>query len=388
MKTCRVCEQEKAIEYFEPQRKVCKECRKPQKNGAKFLCDALKGNQRIVLAEGDSFHPGNEWTIEKQEVRQSAKGEQRKYSLRRTEPKPLLFPEIKPVRYHLPDRNVPRVKQPQPSTKTALIIPDSQNGFIRDLYTGTLEPMHDTRAWELVFQIADRIQPDTIVLLGDMLDLCDQSIKYSRSPEFQQTTQQTLDDFALTLSRLRSGHPESEIVYLEGNHEKRLEIAIDANLQSCYGLRRANKFSEPPVMSIPYLLGLEELAIEYLPYPDGVYRLNDNLICIHGLAVKQGFAQTAQHLLNSMDESVIFGHIHRHELCYQTFHKFGQRKVKFAGSPGCLCRIDGAIPGTRKHQNWQQGCFVVTYDQSDFSVESVLIHEGRSTFRGELLTAD
>jgi hypothetical protein len=68
-----------------------------------------------------------------------------------------------------------------------------------------------------------------------------------------------------------------------------------------------------------------------------------------------------------------------------------------AASPGCLARIDGAIPSTRggvdldgrplvRHENWQQGLGVVMYeDDGDhkFSYECMAIYSGWGMFRGK-----
>jgi hypothetical protein len=67
-----------------------------------------------------------------------------------------------------------------------------------------------------------------------------------------------------------------------------------------------------------------------------------------------------------------------------------------AASPGCLCRTDGAIPSTRggvdldgrpltRHENWQQGVGVVTYEDTGrhkFSYEVAPIYNGWCMFRG------
>ena len=58
----------------------------------------------------------------------------------------------------------PIKSNPKKTLKTALIVPDSQNGYIIDLNTKKLEPMHDRNAWDLVVQVSDYVKPDKIVL--------------------------------------------------------------------------------------------------------------------------------------------------------------------------------------------------------------------------------
>jgi hypothetical protein len=64
-------------------------------------------------------------------------------------------------------------------------------------------------------------------------------------------------------------------------------------------------------------------------------------------------------------------------------------------SPGCLCRIDGAVPSVHGsigvdgrpaiyHENWQQGVSVITYKpEGSFHVELVHIDEGKTLYQGQ-----
>ena len=73
-----------------------------------------------------------------------------------------------------------------------------------------------------------------------------------------------------------------------------------------------------------------------------------------------------------------------------------------AASPGCLARIDGAIPSTKggvdldgrplvRHENWQQGIGVVTYEDGGdhkFAYEVATIYDGWMMYRGKEYRAD
>jgi hypothetical protein len=144
-------------------------------------------------------------------------------NLRKKELLPIKFAPIMPVRLTVESsgRYYARFGA-TPEVRTCLVIPDSQNGFYRKK-DGTLDPMHDPRCWDLVHQLNASIQPHTIVLLGDMLDLAEWSDKYTSSPDMAFTTQETINDLALTLGRLRHDNPCAHIVYIEGNHEKRFQ---------------------------------------------------------------------------------------------------------------------------------------------------------------------
>jgi hypothetical protein len=246
--------------------------------------------------------------------------------------------------------------------------------------------MHDPQCWDLVHQMNVTIKPDTIVLLGDMLDLAEWSDKYTSSPDMAYTTQATIDDLALTLGRLRRDNPTAEIIYLEGNHEKRFQLAFLNNLKAAYGLRKANDVGPYDTFSLPYLLGLADLGIAYRgSYPDSSYYLNDSLEFGHGTIVRGGGGETAKAVLKDMDHSYCYGHVHRHELrCYTIHKRDGSQEVRYAFSPGTIARKDGAVPAHSKRNDWQQGLSVVTYNQTQFAVEMLPIVNGEMFYRGQL----
>jgi hypothetical protein len=63
-------------------------------------------------------------------------------------------------------------------------------------------------------------------------------------------------------------------------------------------------------------------------------------------------------------------------------------------SPGCLCRVDGGVPGVNSAidgngrpaeiaENWQQGVAVIHYTDTQFFVDLVQIEDGFTIFRGQ-----
>jgi hypothetical protein len=55
-----------------------------------------------------------------------------------------------------------------------------------------------------------------------------------------------------------------------------------------------------------------------------------------------------------------------------------------AYSPGCVCRIDGVVPGVRAQQNWQQGFGVVHYNKKFFQIVHVPVFEGKGYYNGRV----
>lgn len=291
------------------------------------------------------------------------------------------------------------LKNPRPRKgqyRVAVILPDPQIGF-RDL-KGRLDPFHDERAMDVALQITAWLEEnervDEVINLGDFLDLPAQG-RFEQEPSFASTTQEAIDRGHLFLQQQRgAAGPQAKIVLIEGNHDRRMEKFILANTASAFGLKRANT-DELPVMSLPYLLRLKEIGVEYIDaYPAGAFWLTDKLRAVHGDKVRSGGSTAAAYTNSSPHISTIFGHVHRQELQAKTvFDRTGPIR-SVAVSPGCLCRVDGAVPsvnGSTKidgtpatfYENWQQGLAVISYKKNgDFFTELVQIVDGVAVFRG------
>jgi len=186
----------------------------------------------------------------------------------------------------------------------------------------------------------------------------------------------------------RDNHP-----FLTGNC--RITNVLTDKLPNLVGLARSGE--DKPVNSVSYLCRFEEYGMEYLEgYPDAEFWANDGLRFVHGHLYSSTKGGTANKYL-AKGISTIHGHTHRAEMLW------GNRKTKdgghtvFAGSAGCLCRTDGAVPSTstgitgagkqnskKKTEDWQQGIFVVWYevDGLESRIEHVMIEDGKAIFRG------
>lgn len=286
------------------------------------------------------------------------------------------------------------------SWKTAVILPDTQIGY-RRYEDGQLDSFHDEAAMNVALKIVRHLRPDVVVLLGDYLDLPSQS-KYVQLPEFAFTVQAAVDRGHRFLAEIRANAPEAEIHLLEGNHDKRLHDYIARNAMEALRLRRANAPEEWPVLSVPTLLRLDELHVRYVEgYPAGQVWLNDNVVCVHGAKVRSAGSTAAAIIDDERVGLTLFGHVHRHEMQSRTRRVRGGHKVAVAATPGCLCRIDGAVPSTKSAtdlmgrpvlsaENWAQGVGIVTFEPGNgrYAYEPVAIHDGEAMFRGRHFVAD
>ena len=283
---------------------------------------------------------------------------------------------------------------------TAVVLPDIQFGYYRDKQD-RLHPTHDEDALAVALSVTADAHPSRVVLVGDILDFPEFG-KYRLSPPFERTTQASLNRAGRFIAELRSAvGPECEIDWLAGNHEERLAHYVLDNAAAAFGIRQANIPASWPIMSVPFLLNLDAYNVTYVPgYPAGEVWINDRLRVIHGDKVVSG-GSTAHRYLNEERVSTIFGHIHRREWAERTRHGRDGGRTVLSMSPGCLCRIDGAIPSTKggidcdgvpvpRFEDWQQGLAVITYEDGDgrFAPEQVPIHDGFAFWRGREYSAN
>jgi predicted phosphodiesterase len=259
---------------------------------------------------------------------------------------------------------------------TAVILPDTQIGY-RMSPEGVPDPFHDEDAIDVAMQLTKDINPDLAICLGDFQDFAEFG-RFTQEAGFARTTQLGIDRGYEFMVRLRQVAPGAEIKVLEGNHDVRAEKRTREVNMAAWGLRQAADTSGWPVMSVPHLCCFDEVDAEYVSgYPAGEIWLNDRLRCIHGQLVRSG-SSTAAAVVKSDGASTIFGHVHRIEMQYITERTRKGGRTRLAMTPGCLCRIDGAVPSAKSatdlsgrtvpsSENWQQGMAIVEYRKGNCS---------------------
>lgn len=289
--------------------------------------------------------------------------------------------------------------RPARDLSLALKCADTQIGF-RRLSDDSMEPFHDARAMALFVDVVRREQPDTIQILGDFLDLPSQS-RWTQEAGFALTTQAALDEGHRFLASLRAAAPDARITLIEGNHDKRLQNFVESNALAAFGLRRANMPESWPVMSLPWLLRLDELGVEYKDaYPAAVSWDNATTRNIHGTKANSKGSTTAQYVHELPHINTWAGHTHRVEITYHTvMGQFGEPIESYSANPGCLCRVDGAVPSVngavgingdsaRIVENWQQGFGGAFYDEDTSWPFVHRIIDGTVLYNGEIISVD
>ena len=249
------------------------------------------------------------------------------------------------------------------SKETVLVLPDSQNGFRGD------KPLHDRNVWEAAVRLAESVQPDYVVLLGDMVDFSTLTRKFRTEADLVGKMGQTIAETRWWLRRLRDASPSSKRKYLAGNHEQRLSnTIIDANRD---------------LQDLVTIEGLLELGTDYQYIgPYGRTWEHRDVIYTHGdKYAKYGGATCAKYLAEH-PKSIVFGHCHKREYADRTYYG----RTRFAASPGTMAVIDGLVPGNSCYPDWSQGLALVHYKRGfDPIYESVKYSDRHIFMRGEVL---
>lgn len=302
----------------------------------------------------------------------------------------------------------PVIAKPRPITKkerkhqTAVIIPDTQIGF-RRYEDGSLEPFHDDAAMEIALQVIRDSKPDKIIMLGDSIDGTEWTSKFIVEPEFVLTTQPAIDRLHRFIADQLTEAPEDcSLHLLEGNHDARMSYAVTRNAMAALRLRQANAPDSWPVLSMQHLLRISEFGVTtegdqrvtYVAgYPAGRMKIADGFGSLTPLFAIHGERLDVSKVAKHERQSFVQGHIHRIQDWSETYEVDGEAITVFAWSPGCLCRIDGAVPSTRgasdsrgkpirRIENWQQGLAVVTIMQDGtWSKESIPINNRVAIWR-------
>jgi len=297
-------------------------------------------------------------------------------------------PVVQPVRVSMPPLDkLPHTKPL--GVKRALLLPDPHVGYRKGMQNNVLDPFHDRRAMDVALQIAQRNYFEYTIWLGDLNDAAEWTDKFQTEPEFWWTTQPTVCELAWWLARFRQADENGKHVAIEGNHDIRPENSIVRSMKQAYRLRPARQLDAPHALSMRHLLGLDDIGVEWVGgYPEAVYYVEDVFAATHGDVVSGTPGGTAWKMAQRWDIPVVFGHAHRREMATRTIYERDGIREIMAFTPGCLCRVDGVVPGHKRGQHWQQGIGVVTFREGmEPQIEMVPIHDGQALYRGEIYKA-
>lgn len=275
----------------------------------------------------------------------------------------------------------------------ALAAGDGHFGYRRNLDTGLLTPMHDERFMNILARVIIDQRPDLVLLGGDMLDLPDWNTTFVRTPDCRWTTQASINRLGTWIMSWR--RYAGRVVYMKGNHENRMMKLICNNAEAAFGLRRANCPEEHPTMSVPHLLNLDEMGVEWIDdYEDGVFWFNKRLRALHnqGTSSKPGATVGKALVKPGQVASVIFFHDHTDEHANVTVQEMDGEQTYSAHCLGTGSRLDkNGAPNGDRIVNWQQSFGLIDYEEEfpyTHNVNHILVRHGRCIVEGKLYEAE
>jgi predicted phosphodiesterase len=287
------------------------------------------------------------------------------------------------IRQSKPTRITPsrRIKPNRPEQLT-IAIPDAQI------------PFHDERALKLAHLAVRELMPDNIVLLGDMIDFPTLS-RFEQRPEWSGQVQDSLDKTHAMLAQFRADAPDSNMYYLFGNHEQRLQKHMIKNNAELLGIKRANASKELGVMTLEFLLRMGELEVEAVGgYPHGELWLEDHTVFVHGTIAKPNQSTSIEYLKLNPYVNTVHGHSHRAEIQWRTTPTSWGNEQRFATSAGTLADIKGSVPSyhntideqglvVNRAENWQQGVNIISHNYQRANPELAMIQDGQIMIQGK-----
>lgn len=208
-------------------------------------------------------------------------------------------------------------------------------------------PFEDKRSVDLVLDFAKHLQPDLIILGGDIVD-CWELSRFPKDPRRGESFISELEQGKKFLGRLRDSCPGSEIRYVIGNHEFRLRS---------YLIKQAPALAGTPGNTIPALLGMDQFRVECVENESeqftDTYTTFGGILIGHFNVLSSLPGNTARRLLDIYSESCIQGHTHSMASACKTVYK---NKQIMAFENGCLCDL---TPSYCTPRNWIQGFTVI-----------------------------
>jgi predicted phosphodiesterase len=261
-----------------------------------------------------------------------------------------LSSEIKAKKYNLPD---PVIEENYEILKI-----DAKCALI---FSDVHIPFQDNNAITIMFNYASRYKPDTIVILGDLID-CFSESSFSIEPDvirMKDEIEKTIQ-FIQTLKEVFTG---AKIYFKFGNHCKRHDMYIQQKAPEIWGLEG---------LRLDSLLKLADMGINYIA-EDRILDLN-GLILLHGHEYKNAItspANPARSLFLRTKSTALCGHYHQ---ASEHSEPTVNGEMISTWSLGCLCQMH---PKYMPLNKWTQGfALYFKHDDGFWHIENKKIMSG------------
>jgi len=171
-------------------------------------------------------------------------------------------------------------------------------------------PLVDRVAWNLMIQAAQALRPDVIAVLGDYVDMASMSAHPQSDLDSESSVTSEIEQSLAGLDQLDALGATRKI-FLEGNHERRLQRQIVQRLPALHG-----------AVSVRGMLGLEQRGWEWHPY-QRLARIG-KLVITHDM--RDAGSTAVERALQKAGTDIVIGHTHAMGVVYRG-DATGRRKV-------------------------------------------------------------
>lgn len=208
-------------------------------------------------------------------------------------------------------------------------------------------------------KIIKKHKPNKIVIIGDFLtmDCLSAWDKNKKKVMEGKRFKNEIDKGNEALTLIQSFFT-GEIIYIEGNHEDRVERYLDVNP------------TFDGVVNIPIQLKLEERKIRWIKFK-GFYNINGisfTHIPISGNGRPISGTNMTKKALSMFSNSVVFGHTHSLKIDHETRHNSGMNK---ALNVGCFFEEDHDYTEGTVQDHWKGLILLETNKPNDFDFTTI-----------------
>lgn len=239
------------------------------------------------------------------------------------------------------------------------------------LFDAHLEPGKAHPAYRIARQFTLDMQPTHLIIGGDFSEVGSLSawqrpghieLEGKRYASDVMQVRQELDDFEYSL-------PDTQIIYIGGNHEDRVRRYIE----KCPQLEGKLDWARD--------VGLEERGISWYPYNDyeqNCFRLGE-LLYLHGTFYNKYYARTT---LESIGDNCVFGHAHKSQ--HWTQRLKARQRPHAAWGVGCLCDVNPEWKRGKPTDFVNSFAYIEYRKDKTFNLHELFIINGALIFDGHV----
>ena len=230
----------------------------------------------------------------------------------------------------------------------------------------------DDNAIQIFLATIEELQPSTIILNGDLMDFMAVS-KYPKDLKRRWSLEDERIHYHLFLDRLIGVSNGAKIYETVSNHSG---SSVDGRWRRYLSERLGELVSLPEIINtLSYqniFMGDYQNYVEHVDYVE----LN-GLIVTHGTTVRMNGGASCLGEINKWKTSILHGHTHRIGSSCQRLPAIGGRSEGqvYGWEGGCMCDLN---PVYGSALNWQQGFNIIGLGEDVFSMEQVMIQNGKA----------